>query len=323
MSFQAKMILASIGPANVPLYSVQATYPRFIHSEILTHRDRERNSASSRAIPWKARGKKQKLLVNISENEVPIGQDVRADEYCDYYVANCMYSMILRNPVVPIKFGLEQPGMQTGDALTGEALEKAKRIWLEARDDALRHADRLAELGVHKSLCNRITEPWMWITVIMTATEWNNFFRLRCHPAAEIHFQKIAGMIRDEINTVKANKSWQRLGLGEWHLPYVNPGEYEELRRLPQTLPEWKKISTGRCARVSYLTQEGTRELEADVKLCDRLLKPPGDVDEDIMHASPFGHVACATDDPTLRSGPFKAWKQFRKEFKNENFEGS
>lgn len=311
MSFNAKMILASMGPSGIPLYSVQATYPRFIHSEILTHRDRERNSASSRAIPWKRKGKNQKRVTDIAVNEVivSINKDENNNEVCDYYIANCMYSMIKQNPVIPIKFGLEQPGMQTGDALSGDALEQAKKIWLEARDDALRHADRLAALGVHKSLCNRVTEPWMWITVIMTATEWNNFFRLRCHPAAEIHFQKIAGMIRDCINEVKASRSWQILGTGEWHLPYVTETEYEDVRRaqfynFEDELIKWKKVSTGRCARVSYLTQEGKRELDEDVKLHDRLLKPPGDPDEDIMHA------CYDSETDVLTSNGWKNWTQ-------------
>jgi hypothetical protein len=37
-------------------------------------------------------------------------------------------------------------------------------------------------LGVTKQICNRLLEPWMWITVLVTgSTEgWENFFKLRC-----------------------------------------------------------------------------------------------------------------------------------------------
>lgn len=83
-----------------------------------------------------------------------------------------------------------------------------------------------------------------------------------------------------------------------------------------------KKVSTGRCARLSYLTHEGIRDHKHDVRLHDNLLKPPKDPDEEIMHASPFEHVAECMADADHRSGPFIGWGQYRKAFLNENVSG-
>lgn len=213
--FEARVILDSISEDEKRLTTVVLTYPRFIHSEILTHRDRARNSASSRAIPWPT-----------------------------------MMQRIVNEPVIPIVWGSEQKGMQTGVGV--ENAEECERIWLEARDHAVASAQKLADLGVHKSLCNRLTEPWMWITVVMTSTEWKNFFRLRCHPDAEIHFQRIAGMLREALDESVPRKRWV-------HLPFVVGYDAQDEDFLwvdSDELLQYKKVSAARCARVSYLTHE-------------------------------------------------------------------
>lgn len=289
--FEAKVILDSLAPCGRRLTTITASYPRFIHSEIMTHRDRERNAASSRAIPW----------------EHPPGSKARSKS---------MKDMILTEPVIPIRFGSEQRGMQTGGEI--EAVEEAQTVWLEARDNAVRSAQMLADLGVHKSICNRLTEPFMWITVIMTATEWKNFFRLRCHPDAEIHFQKIAGMIRDALDASKPTPPpaiTMPHGREAWHLPFVTCYDLYELLE-HHSLEQVKQISVARIARVSYLTHEGVRNPEKDLALFQTLANGSG-----FGHWSPHGHVAKA-EDTLVRSGPFIGWSQFRKEFANENVEG-
>jgi len=282
--FSCKVVLDSLAPCGKRLTTIEAKYPRFIHSEVLTHRDRARNSASSRAIPWEHK------------------PDSKAK-------TKSMKDVILTEPVVPIRFGSEQKGMQAGDEV--EYVEEARRIWLEARDNAVRSAQQLADLGVHKSLCNRITEPWMWITVVMTATEWTNFFRLRCHPDAEIHFQRIAGLIRDALDGSQPAP----LRAGEWHLPYVcKGGPYAELQsEAGHGIETLKMVSAARCARVSYLTHDGVRDIRLDVELFKKLTTGSG-----FGHWSPMEHVAEAMA-IAERSGPFIGWKQFRKEFANEN----
>ncbi len=291
MNFEVKVIEDSISPAGKRLTTITGTYPRFIHSEIMTHRDRARNAASSRAIPWPK-----------------------------------MSEMVSEHPVIPIKWGMEQSGMQTGDEIPEKFRKLAEQIWLNARDHALRHADMLANIGrtyermglgnltdeekqikVHKSIPNRMVEPWMWITVVMTATEWKNFFRLRCHPDAEVHFQKIACMIRDAM---AASTPVER----QLHLPFIQdderPTESGPVDRLC-------RISTARCARVSYLTHEGKRDQEKDLELFDRLCQGSG-----FGHWSPHEHVAFADPNPKHVSGPLRGWEQYRKYFPNENEPG-
>lgn len=285
--FKAEVICDSVAPCGERLTTVVATYPRFIHSEIMTHRDRERNAASSRAIPWTS------MMLAIEDN-----------------------------PVIPIFWGSEAKGMQTGGEIDDP--EAAERIWLEARDSAVMYAKQLAELGVHKSLVNRITEPWMWITTVMTATAWNNFFRLRCHPDAEIHFQKIAGMTRDAIYA----STPQRLRAGDWHLPFWDNEDWTRLGAIgydaavellqgydkPDYIQEFaRRVSVARVARVSYLTHGSSeRSFEKDIQLFDRLVNGSG-----FGHWSPHGHVAKALMTKE-RSGPFVGFMQYRKTFANE-----
>lgn len=195
--------------------------------------------------------------------------------------------------------------MQTGGEIDRPDL--AEIVWLHARDNAVLAAQQLAELGVHKSICNRLTEPWMWITVVMSATEWNNFFRLRCHPDAEIHFQKIAGMIRDALAASRP----ALIHPGGWHLPFTVLSDFDN------PIEEVCKASVARCARVSYLTHEGKRDFAKDIELFDRLVQGSG-----FGHWSAHEHVASASHVPDRRSGPFIGWNQYRKSFTNENIEG-
>lgn len=348
MSFAAKVVLDSINPDRQRLCSVVATYPRFIHAEIMTHRDRARNAASSRAIPWKA---KRKKMVNESDGEYAANL---AEGGLPALSEKCMYRMISENPVIPIKWGAEQKGMQTGDQIPPHLADLATKLWLIGRDQMLKIADMVHNIGetyemlqkgelehlglygtsaqvendpttkIHKSLANRLTEPWMWITVLMTATEWNNFFRLRVHPDAEIHFQKIAGMIKDAMR----ESIPKRLAIFEWHTPFVDDDEKNEIvgawkagrLNVPiefTALECIKRISAGRCARLSYLTHDGKRDWNEDIGLATKLINRS----DNVIHASPLEHVARSSDKST-RSGPFKGWFQFRKEFANENVEG-
>lgn len=293
--YEAKVILDSLAPCGVRLITVAATYPRMVHAELLTHRDRERNSSSSRAIPFMT-----------------------------------MMESVRSNPVIPLRWGREKSGMQNGDDIPYALARYADEIWLETMRYVAHQAEKLHKIGesydrnrmylndeerkirIHKTLPNRMLEPWSWITVVMTATEWKNFFRLRCHPDAEDHFQHIAKMIRDRIN----NSIPVSVHTGQSHLPFVTG--YDEQQLIDEG---WRSrlrdISVARVARVSYLTHEGVRDPSKDVELFEKLLNGSGG-----GHWSPVGHVAQATQFAHIRSGPFRGWKQYRKEFPQENIEG-
>lgn len=240
MTYEAKVLADSIA-SGVRLTTLQVTYPRIIHSEVMTHRVFSRNAASSRAIP---------LAKSIER--------------------------VMRDPFVPEAFAHNVRGMQGGSDFDYDTNELAREGWMRSCADAMRHAEALAKLGVHKHWANRLLEPYSWITTIVSGTEWENFFALRCHKDAAPEFQKIAGMMRATM----ATSTPEVLAPGGWHLPMVQPGE--------MTFPDdiLVKLSVARCARVSYLTHEGKRDAGADHALYDKL------VNASPRHLSPCEHAA-------------------------------
>jgi thymidylate synthase ThyX len=260
MGYSARVLLDSKSPAGVRLTTLEVTFPRFVLSEFNTHRVMSRNSASSRAIPT------SKLIERVETD-----------------------------PVTPLEWGRNQKGMSASDVLTPEEEEAARCIWLSARDAAVEHARKLVELKVHKQELNRVLEPFLWHTVIVTATEWDNFFTLRCAPNAQPEIRAAAMRMREAIGASEP----QLVPYGEWHLPLVQDDE----RSLP--LDTQKSISAARCARVSYLTHEGKREIEKDLELYERLKSD--------RHLSPFEHVATPAHDVAFHAN-FRGWLQMRHE---------
>lgn len=259
---EAKIIADSISPGGVRLTTMQVTFHRFVLAEMNTHRVFSRNSASSRAIPFRKQ-----------------------------------VDRLLANPALPVKWASEQKGMQGGDEIADVAV--AREAWLDAREDVLRHAEYLHRIGVHKSLINRLLEPWMWHTAIITSTAWQNFFEQRVHEAAQPEIRVAAEMMYEAY----IEHDPQRLIEGEWHLPYVEAEDWKavhrefgkDVRDLGKSMyPQLTKISAARCARVSYLTQEGTRDIAKDLELYDRLTDRQKDAAHanDPIHWSPLEHVA-------------------------------
>lgn len=282
MSYDARILADSISPMGDRLTTILVTLPRIVLAEFNTHRMLSRNSASSRAIPVEKR-----------------------------------IAMVEADPFVPEAFGKNQKGMQASETLTGEDDENAQRAWLDAMRDAIHHAKTLAGLGVHKQLANRLLEPFCWHTIVASATEWSNFFALRCHPDAQPEIRKAAEMMRDVMQASEP----KALTEVDWHLPLIDSEDYERAIMVAALDPVdvLKKLcaaSAGRCARVSYLTHEGRRDLGEDVALCDRLISSG--------HMSPLEHVArpMTLDEAwdyrmhgstESFAGNFKGWLQLRK----------
>jgi hypothetical protein len=208
---------------------------------------------------------------------------------------------------MPIWWGRNQAGMQAAVQVDEASRLLAEQEWRRALDDALAHAERLSspEINLHKQLVNRILEPFAWITVILTATEWSNFFSLRTHEDAQPELQHIARMM---LGAYRASTPRQ-LGIGDWHTPLILADEEASL-----PLDERLKISVARSARVSYLTHDGVRDHAKDLELYDRLLSGGGG-----GHWSPFEHVATPLADATAWSGNFRGWEQYRKRFAQEH----
>ncbi len=271
-TFSAKILADSVNPWGTRLTTMEWTYPRLIHSEIMTHREFSKNSASSRAIP----------LTKMADR-------------------------IEKNPFFWLHWGKGQKGMQAVHELTQEDKLAAAARWMIARDVALEQLHALKDLGIHKQIGNRITEPWMWITIIISATNWENLFALRCHPEAEPHFQKLAYLARDAYDASDP----KQLYAGDWHLPLF--GFTGDDAILAEHRP---KISAGRCGRVSYLTHMGIRDPDEDIRLYNDLAtKRP-------VHASPLEHPAEVREDANTpkQTGNFGlGWYQFRKMHKHEH----
>jgi hypothetical protein len=208
--------------------------------------------------------------------------------------------------------------MQATEELDDARAKMATKAWLKARDHALNQADSLAALGVHKQVANRLLEPFMWVDVVATATDWANFFALRCHDAAQPEMQKLAVMMARAYRDSKP----AQLEPGQWHLPYVSAGELATLHELEQgndqaTAESFRetliKFSVARCARVSYKPHDSDKpDREADLRLYDQLLAD--------KHMSPFEHQGHAVKwgPHDYRSGNFVGWFQYRQGIRNQ-----
>lgn len=213
---------------------------------------------------------------------------------------------VTETPVVPVNWGRNQKGMQAGDEI--DDIETARAWWLRGRDLMATHHAEGEALGLHKQIVNRIIEPWMQAVGLISATDHANLFHLRKHGDAEPHFQVIATLAWELFH----NHMPQHIAPGGWHLPFITNVDLQRAASLETLLA----ISTGRCARISYLTHDGRRDPAEDVELHDRLAKT-ATLGADPMHASPFEHQACAIG-RRQRIGNFEGWRQYRKQFAHE-----
>jgi thymidylate synthase ThyX len=307
----AKIIADSKNQFGNRLTTLEVVMPRIILAEFNTHRMLSRNSASSRAIPF------DKLVKSVE-----------------------------KNPFIPIKWMKNHTGMQ-GNQYFNDAEEPdgiagfLKHQWLEARDNAIIKAQSLADQGLTKQIVNRLLEPFMWHTVLVSATEWENFFALRYDSHAEIHMQEVAKVMLEAMN----NSIPVELKPDEWHIPYgdkmILDNENRHVSPYKNNVISWSelkdilavKISTAMCAGLSYtVVGEDGKQLDNE-KLIKR-----HDMLAENGHWSPFEHCAKAMTEEeyehnamltTLKSdtwrrelgwcGNFRGFVQYRKMFKNEN----
>ena len=230
------MIADSVSESGDRLTTMEMRYPRYFHSEFLTHRAFSRNASSTRAIPLK-------LQIKWVEED----------------------------PAIPVYWGKNQRGMQATSELSEEQKHQALSEWLAARDDAVEHAKEMDSIGLHKQIAGRIIEPWAHIVVIVSGTTygWHNFFGLRCHkdalPDIQVLAVNSARLYRDHTPTLRTN--W---GKDSLHLPYVlhserDSEEYGEIDLIA--------MSVARCARVSYTNHDGTNpNFVKDLQLHDDLI---------------------------------------------------
>lgn len=326
MTISATIIEDSVGGLSPRLTTMLVRYPRIIHSEMMTHRVFSRSAASSRAIPV------AKLIENVTTQ-----------------------------PFVPMFWGANQPGMQAGPEHDATVFVKRpmaelsafdedkmpepvlgwwdakltrEDAWLIARDQAVTAARGFADAGYHKEIVNRLLEPFSYITVLITSTYWQNFFRLRNHPKAEPHMRLLAETMQKALDESKP----RLLVPGDWHLPFLNVDDWTTIRAanpyeakesaalaVQGRVDDAIRLSVARCASTSYKTVDGhdmTLERAREVYY--------GLLGEDPIHASPAEHIAQA-DEATgkklqkwrhqhLRGNFAPGWIQYRKTLLNEAF---
>jgi|SRR5690554_1422018 len=268
----ATIVADSVSPSGKRITTFELDYPRFCHSEFMTHRLFSRNAASSRAIP------------------VPK-----------------MIEHIKNNTAMPIHWGAHQKGMQADNECNNFVAEYGVEFsredwWDMARDMAIAYADRFHEAGYHKQIVNRLLEPFQFIKVVCTATEYDNFFWLRNHKDAQPEIKELAACMWEAREKSKPNLIFN----GEWHLPYVSLGRdfvgqsyyflHEQQENGQQfekhlSLEDAIKVSASCCAQVSYRLTDNS--VEKALKIYQML------VESKPVHASPFEHQAYPMDDET------------------------
>lgn len=289
--YKCEILADSMNPQGDRITTFRLTYPRIIHSELMTHRLFSRNASSSRAVPVK------KMIKYVKDN---------------------MF--------MPLAIQKAHTGMQGSDYFEGEELEQAKQLWIKSAEFTLQIAEKMEKFGITKQIINRILEPYQYYQVLVTATEYTNFYELRCpkiyhaatglyyksvkdwnnvdkdiqytglsclHPdnqsQAEIHIQAIAEMMWDCYN----ESIPKTLQSGDWHIPFGDGIliPWKEGSNLESNTQETIKVATARCARISYETLGDNPKIdyEADIKLHDRLLSD--------KHLSCFEHCARAMSD--------------------------
>lgn len=265
---------------GIRLATIQTKAPKFLDAEFEKHRMISSNSSSDRAIP----------LLKMLDSGYYLPKDIR----------------------------LNQPGM-SGDLLLDD--DSKEEFWNDLKDlhgytaNILKKWDR-----VHKQHLNRYLMGFSWQNKIATATEWDNFFKLRLHDDAQPEIQELA---RGMLSALQASKPHE-LNLGEWHLPYVDI--YDHMYTVNDEdcidYPEAIKCSVARCARVSYNNHDNsTPDIEKDMKLADKLLAAG--------HMSCFEHQAVPMEPSNFRlhgqegithedrygnlwSNNFRGWIQYR-----------
>lgn len=260
MPTNAKVIQDSISESGVRLTTLVLEYPRIIHSEFMTHRMFSRNASSSRAIP---------VIDNINR--------VSSDGF------------------EPAYLGKNQKGMQASEEVDQNTKNLVQSVWNQAKRSAIFHAEQLNILKVHKQLANRVLEPFNYIQVVVTATEWDNFFLQRLDKNAQPEIQELARAMKLEMD----NSTPKLLKTGEWHLPFIENKDaiYKEIYKhwYANGSVDYLKgismvdlsirVSVARCARVSYgLNERGWGDIEKDLALYDMLASS--------AHWSPFEHQA-------------------------------
>ena len=282
---KAKIIADSISEQGVRITTLELSMPRYILSQFNTHRMFSRSAQSSRAVPV------QKMIDAAEKNAPP------------HFMKN-------------------EKGMQSSEEFKDWERDYAVKYWNEAKHLAIMQAKQMMDLGVHKQFVNRLIEPFSTVKVVVTATEFDNFFKLRLHHAAQPEMKTLAQAMRDAMDGSRPDI----LSANEWHLPYISDSEQGSHAQLAL-------ISAARCARVSYLNHDNSNpDFKSDFELANRLLvdghlSPFEHQAKPMQHPNNMWHGSLLSEDGTthtdkkgnVHSGNFRGWIQHRQLIGDQN----
>lgn len=285
----AKIIADSYSAINGKrITTFELTYPRFIHSELMTHRLFSRNAMSSRAVPI------EKMITQV-END----------------------------PATPVHWGKNQSGMQAKEELNGYELDVVQALWKDAANEVAYNAKQMSQQGAHKQIVNRILEPFQLMKTVLTATEFDNFFWLRKHEDAQPEIKELA----DKMFAAMKDSKQYELNPGDWHVPYWYNGVWRQGSKnkdeTPAFLDDALAISSSCCAQVSYRLLDDS--IEKARKVYQRLVESTPVHASPFEHQAtpmnfPVENNGCCWEEGVTHmtingemwSGNFKSWIQYR-----------
>ena len=283
----AEIILDSINvETGDRITTMKVTLPRIVLAELSTHRIvfiDDTNDAMEVLGAYDADIPSVLTKNSASSRAVPV---------------NKMIERVAANPFIP-RFRKGKKGMGSGEDVDELDQAYAEKIWRLSLQGTLHTVKCLSEMGIEKGQVNRLLEPFSYIEVLLTATEWKNFLMLRDHSAAQVEIQEVARAIRVAMD----NSNPQVLRPGEWHLPYISSPSAEK----PSFLFHPKR-SAARCARISYnsFNAEMPSSPEEDMILFEKL------AGSNPRHLAPLEPPSQAQADRT-RHGNFIGFKSLRK----------
>lgn len=258
---EVKILADSISGSGERLTTFELTFWRPILPELNRHRALTQTVRSSRATPTAT------LIQEIQES-----------------------------PWGPCEWGLNQKGMVADNTVTDPKVALSlNHLWTGAARSACSIASALADAKIHKQIVNRLLEPFSCSHAVVSATEWDNFFELRCASDAQPEMQRLANLMKN----AQQDSQPSELSADEWHLPYITAQDLQKY-----SVQNCCRISAARCARVSYKTYDGSIDPEKDLELYLKLVES--------KHYSPLEHVATPAQNHYMLSN-FIGWNQLRK----------
>lgn len=259
--YTAEVIADSISDVGHRITTLKVIYPHAVHKDLLRHRCMNRNVESFRA------------------------------QHPEAIIANLKAGYGFK----PDVFASRIAGMGQGEELAEQ--ETANRLWNAHVKHSTMIAEGFLELGIAKQQVNFLLQDLCPLTEIVTATDWSNFYALRCEtkadgsPVARPEVYKTAVAIRDAIG----GSSPVILRPGEMHLPMLTSKELDQLYKAIDPWQEqiypvgpegyWVYVSAGRCARISFGDYRWWEEVpEKSYTRAERLIQAG--------HMSPFEQQA-------------------------------